>query len=254
MAFKILCVEAPASHIALIRQALMPIVHQLITTEDTQQCLALALQESPKLILIDVDLANDRGLNVIHELKQSAALKHIPIVALSTDDGAPMRQKCIELGCIEVLYKPLERSHLLEIIAYLQEDETRPTLPQSNPLKTVLIVHHNPDARFAFARAFDHRYFAVHLAADSQDAIDHLQIVLPDVLLIDVNMPRLSGFDVLRYVKKQQHIKQIQVVLIKGSFMAIQESNTEQAKLLLIKPFNPDNLRQLAQQLAQANI
>ena len=121
--------------------------------------------------------------------------------------------------------------------------------PVTDSLKKVLIVDDNPDLRFIFARTFDRRHFSVHVAVDGVEAIESLQAELPDVLILDVNMPRLSGFDVLRYVRQNQRTKDVKVVLVTGNCMAIQEPEAKYADLLLIKPVNIDDLVTLARRL-----
>ncbi len=123
---------------------------------------------------------------------------------------------------------------------------------ETPPLKKVLIVDDNPDLRVIFARSFDQRYFSVHVAVDGVEAIEYLQNELPDVLILDVNMPKLSGFDVLRYVRKNQRTKDVKVVIVTGNCMAIQAPEAEYADLLLIKPVNIDDLITLAQRLIPA--
>jgi len=120
-------------------------------------------------------------------------------------------------------------------------------------LKKVLIVDDNDDLRTIFARAFDRRHFSVLVAVDGITAIESLHAELPDVLILDVNMPRLSGFDVLRYVRENQATKDVKVVLVTGNCMAMQDPAAEDADLLLIKPVGIMDLVTLAQRLIQAD-
>lgn len=137
-------------------------------------------------------------------------------------------------------------------IAFNNEKMKQNTLASS--LKTVLIVDDNPDLRIIFARSFDRRHFLVHVAMDGAEAIERLKEELPDVLILDINMPKLSGFDVLRYVRQNQHTKDIKVILVTGNCMAMQEPEAEHADLLLIKPVNIDDLVTLSQRLISASL
>jgi CheY-like chemotaxis protein len=128
------------------------------------------------------------------------------------------------------------------------EGQNIPGAP-STTLKKVLIVEDNPDLRFIFARTFDRRHFSVHVAVDGVEAIESLQAELPDILILDVNMPRLSGFDVLRYVRSNPRTRNIKVVMVTGNAMAMQSPDAEEADLLLIKPINIADLITLAQRL-----
>ncbi len=123
---------------------------------------------------------------------------------------------------------------------------------QGTPLKKVLIVDDNPDLRVIFARTFDRHHFSVHLAADGVEALASLEAELPDVLILDLNMPRMSGFEVLKYVRQNQKTKDVKIVIVTGNYMAMRAPETEQADLLLVKPVNIADLITLAQRLVPA--
>lgn len=122
------------------------------------------------------------------------------------------------------------------------------------PLKKVLIAEDNPDLRFIFARTFDHQHFSVRIAVDGVDALESLQTELPDVVILDINMPRVSGFEVLRYLREHQQTKDIKVVVVTGNTMAMQAPEVEYADLLLIKPVNIADLITLAQRLSPTEV
>lgn len=119
----------------------------------------------------------------------------------------------------------------------------------SSPLKKVLVVDDNPDLRAIFARTFDRRHFSVQVAVDGVEAIESLQKEIPDVLILDLNMPRLSGFDVLHYVRENQRTKDVKVIIVTGNCIAMQSPETEFADLLLIKPVSIVDLLTFAQRL-----
>lgn len=118
-----------------------------------------------------------------------------------------------------------------------------------SPHKKVLVVDDNPDLRAIFARAFDRRHFAVQVAVDGGEAIERLQTELPDVLILDLNMPKISGFDVLNYVRQNQNTKDVKVIIVTGNCMAMQAPEAEFADLLLIKPVSIIDLITFAQRL-----
>jgi two-component system cell cycle response regulator DivK len=121
-------------------------------------------------------------------------------------------------------------------------------------LKKVLIAEDNPDLREIFARTFHHYHFSVEVAEDGIETIESLKLELPDVLILDVNMPRLSGFDVLRYVRQNQRTKDIKVVVVTGNCMAMQAPEAEYADLLLVKPVSIKDLVTLAQRLTPTEL
>lgn len=109
-------------------------------------------------------------------------------------------------------------------------------------MKNVLIAEDSPDLREVFAMLFEHHGFEVQLAQDGQAALDLIFELLPDVLLLDINMPRLSGFEVLTRVRGQQATRDIKVIVVTGNTLAMQDERAECADLFLVKPVNIQEL------------
>jgi CheY-like chemotaxis protein len=256
MPFKILYVEDDIESISLLQDTLNSADYHIIVAADITSGFEIALEQLPDLILMDINLRDISGVDIIVDLKQSPSLHHIPVIVITADSSAETLKKCFDAGCASVLHKPFSQVALLDAIRRSAKgDMPQPTEGQNIPgapsttLKKVLIVEDNPDLRFIFARTFDRRHFSVHVAVDGVEAIESLQAELPDILILDVNMPRLSGFDVLRYVRSNPRTRNIKVVMVTGNAMAMQSPEAEEADLLLIKPINIADLITLAQRL-----
>lgn len=116
-------------------------------------------------------------------------------------------------------------------------------------MRKVLIVEDNADLRAIFSFAFNRRYFIVDVATDGVEALDYLNRERPDIVILDINMPRLSGYDVLRHVRANPQTQDIKIVVVTGNIMALQAPEAEFADMLLIKPVNINDLLTLAQRL-----
>jgi len=116
-------------------------------------------------------------------------------------------------------------------------------------MKHILIVEDNQDLLDIFARTFDSLGFQVRLAADGQEAIDCLDEMLPDIILLDINMPRLSGFDVLTHVRAHKETHQVKVIVVTGNMIAMRDEKAEFADLFLVKPVDVRDLITLATRL-----
>jgi two-component system, OmpR family, alkaline phosphatase synthesis response regulator PhoP len=113
----------------------------------------------------------------------------------------------------------------------------------------VLIADDNPDLRIIFARAFDKRYFEVSMAEDGQEALEALQNEIPDVVVLDVDMPRLSGLSVLSYIRQNAQMNDLKVIVVTGNSMASQAPEAALADLFLVKPVSISELVTFAQRL-----
>jgi len=133
-----------------------------------------------------------------------------------------------------------------------------------NGSKTVLVVDDDQNDIFFLRRAFNKAGlpYPVHDVRDGQEAIDYLsgsahfqdrsQFPLPDLLLLDLKMPRVSGFDVLRWLETRQELRNLPVVVLSSSN---QQSDIEKAQALgaddyLVKPTHFDELMELARKVS----
>jgi len=111
-----------------------------------------------------------------------------------------------------------------------------------NPNRDVLIVDDDPDIRDALGECLRYEGYSVHAASDGRDALQRLEIGLrPDVILLDLMMPVLNGFDVLNALSSRADWKTIPVVVVSANRTA-EEAELPGAVSFLRKPVNMDRL------------
>lgn len=118
----VLCVEDNASNVELIDEVLCSAGAEMLSCTEGQRGLELAAERRPDLVLLDLNLPDLDGLEVLRRLREQPATSEIPIVVLSAD-AMPIRiAQLREAGADEYLTKPLELSLMLETIARLLSD------------------------------------------------------------------------------------------------------------------------------------
>lgn len=116
-------------------------------------------------------------------------------------------------------------------------------------VKTILIAEDNKDLRRLFSSIFRKRGYDVYSVENGQQAVDFLTIQLPDLLVLDVNMPELCGLDVLKFVREMTTTKHVQVIIVSGNTMIERIPEAKYADLLLMKPVSTHDLVTLAERL-----
>ncbi len=117
-----------------------------------------------------------------------------------------------------------------------------------NPRWDVLIVDDDPDIRDAVGECLRYEGYDVHSAADGRDALDRLEFGLkPDVILLDLMMPKLNGFDVLQALQSRPDWKRIPVVVVSANRGYVADDLVG-AVSILRKPVNVDRLIEAVQQ------
>jgi CheY-like chemotaxis protein len=119
-----------------------------------------------------------------------------------------------------------------------------------NRRRDILIVDDDPDIRDALGECLRYEGYDVHAAADGRDALDRLEFGLkPDLILLDLMMPVLNGFDVLAALKSRPEWKAIPVVVVSAN-RGYQTEDLEGAVEILRKPVNVDRLIAVVEQAA----
>ncbi|MBE2245742.1 MAG: response regulator [Candidatus Competibacteraceae bacterium] len=93
---------------------------------------------------------------------------------------------------------------------------------------------------------------------DGQEAIDYLerrhqyeQVDIPDLILLDLNLPRKNGHEVLAYIKQSAHLKQIPVIMLttSSSEMDVNKSYLNHANCYIVKPVEVDDFLRVVTQI-----
>ncbi|MBO6703380.1 MAG: Hpt domain-containing protein [Pseudomonadales bacterium] len=118
------------------------------------------------------------------------------------------------------------------------------TPDQISGVRTVMIVDDSVTVRKVTSRLMERQGFEVATAKDGVDAMNQLQDIRPDVVLLDIEMPRMDGFEVLRSVRRDDNLKDLPIIMITSR---TGEKHKQQAMELgvnqyLGKPFQEANL------------
>jgi CheY-like chemotaxis protein len=129
--------------------------------------------------------------------------------------------------------------------------------------ETILVAEDNTDDAFFLQRAFQKAgvHTSLKFVRDGQDAVDYLDgqgeftdrvaHPIPDLLLLDLKMPRMDGFQVLQWVRDQPGLKRLPVIIFSSSDDGkdINQAYDLGANSYLLKPHSPDDLIAVAHKL-----
>jgi two-component system, cell cycle response regulator DivK len=120
MSKRILVVEDQDDNRRILRDLLTASGYELIEAVDGEQGVTAAQQERPDLILMDIQLPGIDGYEVTRRIKANEALRHIPIIAVTSYALSGDDQKAFEAGCDAYVTKPFSpRGLLAKIREYL---------------------------------------------------------------------------------------------------------------------------------------
>ena len=108
----------------------------------------------------------------------------------------------------------------------------------------ILIAEDEPDIRELVAFTLRFGGYEVVAASNGEEALNAAGRELPDLILMDVRMPKMTGYEACRLMKANEKLKDIPVVFLsaKGQDAEIQTGLEAGAEEYLLKPFSPDQL------------
>jgi signal transduction histidine kinase/CheY-like chemotaxis protein len=201
-----LVVEDDYKSADLIRVQLEAEGFMVLHAATAETALLLAARQPLALITLDIMLPNMDGWDFLAEIKQTPALKHIPVVIISiVADPA----KGFALGAAGVMQKPISRQELYEALVGLGLFP----LTEGETLK-ILVVDDDPKAVELIAVRILGLASTVLRAYGGQEAIDSARRELPDLIVLDLMMPEVSGFDVVTALHKDPETARIPILVV----------------------------------------
>ena len=201
-----LVVEDDFRSAELIRVQLQGEGFKVLHAATGEAAMALASQQPLSLITLDIMLTDVDGWAFLSQLKQMPALRNVPVVIVSIIAD---RSKGFALGAAAVMQKPISRQELYEALVELGLSP----LAQGRTLK-VLVVDDDPKAVEMISIRIPSLGSAVLRAFGGRDAIDIARRELPDLIVLDLMMPGVNGFDVVAALNEQPETARIPIMIV----------------------------------------
>jgi CheY-like chemotaxis protein len=201
-----LVVEDDYKSADLIRVQLEAEGFTVLHASTAESALVLAAQQPLALITLDIRLPNMDGWEFLTQMKEEPALRHIPVVIISIVSD-PTRG--FALGAAGVLQKPISRH---EFYAALVGLGLFP-LAQGRHLK-ILVVDDDPRAVELISLRLQSLASRVLRAYGGREAIDAAEREKPDLIVLDLMMPEISGFDVVSALQNNPDTAAIPILVL----------------------------------------
>ena len=210
-----LVVEDDPSSAELIRVQLESQGFMVQCADSAEGALALSMDMAPSLITLDIMLPGMDGWTFLAQLKQVPRLRGIPVVIVSivADSG-----KGLALGAASVLQKPFTRLELSEVLVNLSLVRRS----QSRPLTILLVDDDDQAVELAAIRV--HGLAATVLRAyGGREAIEAVRHQLPDVIVLDLMMPEVNGFEVVAALRERTDTAHIPIVVVTAMVLTAED-------------------------------
>jgi CheY-like chemotaxis protein/class 3 adenylate cyclase len=224
----------------LIHRHTLPILqaegYEVVEAWDGEQALALCAERKFDLILTDVEMPKLDGWELCRRIKQDPRTEHIPVVICSSLGQASDLERGFDLGADEYLVKPVVPE---ELVSRLQALLATKMLSEREQL---LVVDDSAAIRHLVSDCLKRQGFRVTTAVDGQDGFEKAQHSKPELILTDYDMPRMTGFELVVALRRNEQTRDIPIVMLTARDTKRDQAQMRAAGLnsYLVKPFGTD--------------
>jgi PAS domain S-box-containing protein len=175
------------------------------------QALTLARELKPAAITLDILLPELDGWEVLHRLKADDATRNIPVVMVSVVDNPALGRA---LGAIDYFVKPVDAKSLLSRLSQY----TFTTKVASEPVR-VLVVDDEQANLDLLEAVLEPAGFVVLRAGSGREGIAMARSEMPKLILLDLMMPDLTGFDVVEALRAEEATRSIPIMVLTSKIL-----------------------------------
>ena len=172
--------------------------------ENGQKGIEIAESEKPDVIILDVMMPGTDGWSVLEHLKSHASLSSIPVIMLTMVDD---RSRGYALGAMHFLNKPVNWTSLYQVI----NDTLGKRHSREN---SVLVVDDDSECRNLLRQSLEKEGWLVDEAINGKHAIEAIQNRTPSLILLDLMMPEMDGFEFVDEIKSTHNLADIPIIVL----------------------------------------
>lgn len=113
------------------------------------------------------------------------------------------------------------------------------------PQKIVAVIEDDVNLQELFVRFLQKAQFEVVSTGSGREAIDLIDDIMPDLLVLDMKLPEVHGSEIIHYVRENNHLKHIKILIVSSEETAPASEIAELADMALTKPVSKQQLTQI---------
>jgi CheY-like chemotaxis protein/nitrogen-specific signal transduction histidine kinase len=207
----VLIVDDEPSACELIVSYLAPEGYATDTARSGKEALAKARGLQPAAITLDILMPGASGWETLHQLRDNPETASIPIIVVSIVDQVKLG---MTPGAAEYLVKPVQKDELLAAVR-------RHVNPEAN--HRCLAVDDDPQDLRLMNDVLVQAGYSVELARNGKEALESMGVNPPDLVLLDLIMPEIDGFEVIRRMHDDEVLQAIPVIVLTAKDLTIDE-------------------------------
>jgi CheY-like chemotaxis protein len=178
--------------------------YQIVMAESGAEALQKARQLRPDAITLDVLMPGGDGFETLVALRKSPETAKIPIIIVSIVD---QKQVGFALGAADYLIKPIRKPELLQSIR-------KHVLPHADDDSAILLVDDDPKALELLSEILRSAGYETQSVTSGARALEVLSAKFVGAVLLDLLMPNMDGFQVIRHIREEPKLKELPILVM----------------------------------------
>lgn len=171
------------------------------------------------LVLLDLDMPGLNGLDTLRRIRANASWSTTVVIVLSAHNDKASIKQCLAAGAEDFLVKPLVMPLVRDRIERFLQPLTAPMAQADAAVESphrarILVVDDDVLNAQLISRQLENRGYIVLGATSGEQAIQRLTNEPIDLVLLDVNMPGMTGTDVLKYIRGREVTRRLPVIMV----------------------------------------
>lgn len=237
---KILIIEQDVFFGNVIQQKLQESGYETIVVNSGAVALEQVHLATPDLIVLDMEISTADPLTILREKQTDKGIKDIPVVMISRSGDLSEIKTALNLGVSDYIVK--SQLNLDEFIMKIKSQLGKVKTSAKGTVNTlmgkkVMWVEDDQFLSDLISRKLGNQGSRLMYARTGEDALKMLETEIPDIMILDILLPGISGFDILAKVKSDDRLKHIPIIILSNFSQnnEIERANKLGAKKFLIK-------------------
>ncbi len=212
--------------------------YQIVFPQNGEDPVELAKRFMPATIMLDIIMPGRTGWDILRTLKSDSATKSIPVVMTSI---LSEQARAVDMGAAAYLSKPLEPENLHATLTEIEERSRKRrtffewaglfNLGRRHRLQRqvesagaaqasrILLVDDDKDTQYSLRLLLENAGYEVHFASSGPEALHKVGLVKPDLILMDIMMPGMNGYETTRALREKGDFKTVPIVAVTAKAM-----------------------------------
>ncbi|WP_198559829.1 response regulator [Colwellia sp. 12G3] len=187
--------------------------YKVYLATNSEMGVQVAHKYKPDVITLDIMMPGKDGWATLQLLKNNPVTQNIPVIMISIVSD---KETAVTLGAVDALMKPIDKNLLIETLNHHIDKKSK---------KHVLVIDDEQMNRDLISRYLGDEGFSLFQAANGEEGINLLDTVKPDLILLDLMMPVMGGFEFLEIIRQKEDYNLVPIIVITSKSLSNDELN-----------------------------